>query len=324
MRRRDFIAALGGTAAWPLVARAQQALPMIGSVGIGSPRAAWTSYGTDRVGAFRKGLSETGYVDGDNVTIEFRQGEFEHLPSVATELIERGAKVIEGPSLLAKASTTIPMVLTFPSDPVEAGLVASLNRPGNNITGVYMQAYSLGAKRLELLREAVPKAAVIAVMADPSNPSPASTAATKEVESVARALGQQIIILNVSSQVELDPAFGMIVQQGAGALLVMADPVLNALRNEIVVLAARYAIPAIYEWREFAVVGGLMSYGTDVTDAYRRLGIYAGKILNGVPPAELPIDQAARVERVLNLKTAKALNLTFPLSLLGRADEVIE
>ena len=263
-------------------------------------------------------MGETGYVDGDNVTIEFRQGQFEHLLSVATELIERGAKVIAGPSLLVKASTTIPLVLTFPSDPVEAGFVASLNRPGNNITGIYMRAYSL------LLREALPKAAVIAVMADPSNPSAASTAATKEIESLARALGQQIIILNVSIKVELDPAFATMVQQGAGALLVMADPVLNALRSEIVVLAARYAIPAIYEWREFAVIGGLMTYGTDVTDAYRRLGIYAGKILNGVPPAELPIDQAARVELVLNLKTAKALNLTFPLSLLGRADEVIE
>jgi putative ABC transport system substrate-binding protein len=280
------------------------------------------SYGTDRIGALRKGLSETGYVDGTNVIIESRsaQGQFEHLASVATELIERGAKVITGPSLVAKASTTIPMALTFPSDPVEAGFVASLNRPGGNITGVNFRTYSLGTKRLELLREAVPKAAVIAVMANPSVPSPASTAATKEIESVARALGQQIIILNVSSKVELDPAFAIMVQQRAGALLVMADAALNALRSEIIVLAARHAIPAIYEWREFAVIGGLMSYGTDVTDAHRRLGIYAGKMLNGVPPAELP----ARVELVLNLKTAKALNLTFPLSLLGRADEVIE
>jgi putative ABC transport system substrate-binding protein len=161
-------------------------------------------------------------------------------------------------------------------------------------------------------------------MANPSVPSPASIAATKEIESVARALGQQIIIVNVSSKVELDPAFATMLQQRAGALLVMADAVLNALRGEIVVLAARHAIPAIYEWREFAVIGGLISYGTDVTDAYRRLGIYAGKILNGVPPAELPIDQAAGVELVLNLKTAKALNLSFPLSLVGRADEVIE
>jgi putative tryptophan/tyrosine transport system substrate-binding protein len=321
MNRRAFIAGLGGAAAWPLVARSQQPMPVVGYVGIGSPE----SYGTDRVGAVRKGLSETGYVDGDNVTIESRSAQgFEDLPSVATELIERGAKVMTGVSLLAKASTTIPMALTFPSDPVEAGFVASLNRPGNNITGVYMRTYSLGAKRLELLREAVPKAAVIAVMANPSNPSPASTAATKEIESVARALGQQIIILNVSSKVELDPAFAMMVQQGAGALLVMADVVLNALRSEIVVLATRHAIPAIYEWREFAVIGGLMSYGTDITDAFQRVGIYAGKILNGVLPAELPIDQAARVELVLNLKTAKALNLTLPLSLLGRADEVIE
>jgi putative ABC transport system substrate-binding protein len=249
---------------------------------------------------------------------------FERLPTLATELIERGAKVITGPSLVAKASTTIPMVLTFPSDPVEAGLVASLNRPGGNITGVYMRTYNLGTKRLELLREAVPTPAVIAVMANPSSPSPASIAATKEIETVARTLGQQIIILNVSSKVELDPAFTMMVQQGASALLVMADAVLNELRNEIVALAARHAIPAIYEWREFAVIGGLMSYGTDITDAWRRLGIYAGKILNGVPPADLPIDQAAKVELVLNLKTSKALNLTFPLSLLGRADEVIE
>jgi putative ABC transport system substrate-binding protein len=287
MKRREFIAALGSAAACPVVARGQQALPMVGYVGIDEPE----SYGTDRIGAFRKGLSETGYVDGTNVIIESRsaQGKFERLPTLATELIERGAKVIAGP-----------------------------------FTGVNMRTYSLGTKRLELLREAVPKAAVIAVMANPSIPSPASTAATKEIESVARALGQQIIILNVSSKVELDTAFAMIVQQRAGALLVMADVVLNALRNEIVILAARYAIPAIYEWREFAVIGGLMSYGTDITDAVRRLGIYAGKILNGASPAELPIDQAAKVELVLNLKTAKALNLTFPLSLVGRADEVIE
>jgi putative tryptophan/tyrosine transport system substrate-binding protein len=324
MRRRAFIAALGGVAAWPLVARAQQALPVIGFLGFGSPES-YELY----LAAFRRGLSETGYVEGQNVTVEYRwvQDEFDRLPALAAELVDHRVDVIVafGSVLAAKAATaTIPIVMNVASDPVALGLVASLNRPGGNVTGVNMLTYSLGTKRLELLRETVPNAKVIAVLVNPTNPSPGSAAATKEVEAAARAVGQRISVLSASSERDFEPAFVTFAEQGAGALLVMADPIFHFHREQLVALAARHAMPAIYEWSDFAAVGGLMSYGSSLKDAGRRLGIYTGKILMGAKPADLPIDQAVKVELVLNLKTAKTLGLTFPLSLLGRADEVIE
>jgi putative tryptophan/tyrosine transport system substrate-binding protein len=325
MRRREFIAALGGAAVWPLVARAQQkAMPVIGFLGIGSPE----KYAS-LLAAFRHGLNETGYVEGGNVVIEYRwaHDQFDQLPALAAQLLDRPVDVIValGSVFAAKAATaTIPIVTAVASDPVAAGLVASLNRPGGNVTGVNMLTYSLGTKRFELLRETVPNTKVIAVLVNPTNPSPGSAAATKDVEAAARAVGQQISVLNAGSERDFEPAFATLVEQGAGALLVMADPIFDFYREKLVALAARHAVPAIYEWSEFAALGGLMSYGSSNTDAHRRVGIYTGKILMGAKPADMPIDQAVKIELVLNLKTAKALGVTFPLPLLGRADEVIE
>ena len=325
MKRREFIAALGCAAAWPMMAREQQAaMPVIGFLGLASP----DSYGSDRVAAFRTGLSEAGYVEGQNVAIEFRwaHGRFDKVPVLAAELVDRKVSVIvaAGTVTARVATATIPIVANFASDPVEAGYVTSLNRPGGNVTGINMRTYALGTKRLELLRETVPKAEVIAVLINPSNPSPASAAATRDVETAARTLGQRTSIFKANSERDFEPAFARVAEQGVGGLLVMADPFINIHSKEIVALAERHAIPAIYEWREFAAFGGLMSYGTDASDAYRRMGLYTGEILNGTNPADLPIDQSVKVELVLNLKTAKALGVTFSLSLLGRADEVIE
>jgi putative tryptophan/tyrosine transport system substrate-binding protein len=325
MKRRVFIAALGGAAAWPIAARAQQpAMPVIGFFSVGSPETT-----TRNVAAFRQGLSETGYVEGQNVTIEYRwgRGNYNQMPALAAELVARGVDVIVTPTsgLEAKAATvTIPIVQMSGDDPVRSGLVASFNRPGGNVTGVGLFSFSLGAKRFELLRELIPKAAIIALLVNPSNPNPGSVSSVKEVEAAALAVGQQISILNASSEHDFDLAFELMVQQGASPLLVMADPFFWNRRERLVSLASRHSIPAIYEWREFVTLGGLMSYGSSLADAFRKLGVYAGKILKGAKPADLPIDQAVKVELVLNLKTAKALGITFPLSLLGRADEVIE
>jgi putative tryptophan/tyrosine transport system substrate-binding protein len=299
-------------------------MPVIGFLGPGSLDSL-----ASLVVAFRDGLSETGYVEGRNVVIEYRwaQDEFDRLPALAAQLVDHQVDVIVavGSVFAAKAATaTIPIVTAVASDPVAAGLVASLNRPGGNVTGVNLLTYSLGTKRLELLRETVPNAKVIAVLVNPTNPSPGSADATKEVEAAARAVGQRISVLSASSERDFEPAFVTFAEQGAGALLVMADPIFHFHREQLVALAARHAMPAIYEWSDFAAVGGLMSYGSSLKDAGRRLGIYTGKILMGAKPADLPIDQAVKVELVLNLKTAKTLGLTFPLSLLGRADEVIE
>jgi putative ABC transport system substrate-binding protein len=325
MKRRTFIAALGGAAAWPLVGRAQQpAMPVIGFMGIGSPEDL-----TDQVASFRQGLSEAGYVEGVNVAIEFRwaNGRLELVPPQAAELVNRRVNVIvgAGTTVERKATTVIPIVKVFASDPAEDGTIASLNKPGGNVTGVDMRLYSLGTKRLELLREAMPNTELIAVLNNSANPAPGYATAFRNVQAAALTFGQRIIILNASSAPDMVPAFATMAQQRAGALLEMADPVFfNVLRKQIIALAARHALPAMYEAREFAEAGGLMSYGTDISDAFRRLGVYTGKVLAGANPAELPIDQAVRIELVLNLKTAKALGLTFPLSILARADEVIE
>jgi putative tryptophan/tyrosine transport system substrate-binding protein len=325
MRRREFIATLGGAAAWPLLARAQtERMPVVGLLSVGSPET-----NTGNLAAFRQGLVETGYVEGQNVRIEYRwgRGNFDQMPALAAELVGRQVDVIvtSTSGLEAKAATDkIPIVTAFGGDPVSSGLVASLNRPGGNLTGVGLFAMSLGAKRFELLRELIPKAKVIAVLVNPSNTNPQSKSDVNEVETAAHTIGQEISIVNATREPDFEPAFAAMARDDAGALIVMADPFFANRREQLVTLAARHAVPAIYEWREFAAVGGLMSYGSSLTDAYRKLGVYAGKILGGEKPAVLPIDLAVKVELVLNLKTAKTLGFTFPLTLLGRADEVIE
>jgi len=327
MRRRDVITLLGSAAAaWPLAARAQQrGMPVIGFLNGQSPDQ-FAPY----VVAFRQGLKDTGYIEGQNVAIEFRwaNGRLDQMPALATELVARQVNVIVasgGRPLAAKAATgKIPIVAMSGGDPVRNGLVTSFNRPGGNVTAVGIFAYALGPKRLEILRELVPKAKVIAVLVNPTNRDAESKLDTQAVESAARAAGQQINVLNAGNERDIDTAFATLVQRGDDALLVMGDPFFNSRREQLVALAARHMVPAIYEWREFAAAGGLMSYGSSITDAYRQLGVYAGKILKGAKPADLPVMQAVKVELVINLKTAKTLGLTFPLTLLGRADEVIE
>jgi putative ABC transport system substrate-binding protein len=325
MKRRTFIAALGGAAAWPVMAGGQQAsLQVIGFLSVGSPETT-----AHTLVAFRQGLTETGYVEGQNVAIEYRwgRGNFDQMPTLAAELVARHVDVIvtSTSGSEAKAATaTIPIVTTFGGDPVSSGLVASLNRPGANVTGVGLFAMSLGPKRFELLREVVPKAKLIAVLLNPSNTNPQSKSDGNDVDAAAQAVGQQLLILNATREAEFEPAFAAMTRGGAEALLVMADPFFANRREQLVTLAAQHSIPTIYEWREFAGLGGLMSYGSSITDAYRRLGVYAGKILKGEKPADLPIDQAVKIELVINLKTAKSLGLTIPLAVLARADEVIE
>lgn len=329
LKRRELITLLGGASlAWPRIARAQQAaLPVVGFLN-GQSADRFAPYFT----AFLRGLNETGYVERQNVVIEPRwaNGRLDRMPELGAELVDRKVNVIVasgggGPAAKAvAATTTIPIVALSGGDPVRSGLVASFNRPGGNVTAVGMFTYSLGPKRLEMIRELMPKAKVIAILVNPGNSDPESKLDAQAVEAAARAIGQEIHILNAGSAHEIDTAFTTLAQRGDDALLVMGDPFFNSRREQIVTLAAHRRIPAVYEWREFAAAGGLMSYGSSITDAYRQLGIYAGKILKGTKAADLPVMQTVKVELVINMITAKALGLTFPLTLLGRADGVIE
>jgi putative ABC transport system substrate-binding protein len=324
MKRRLFIMMLGGAAAWPLGVRAQQpVLPVIGFLR-SSPAAPFQHLTT----AFRQGLNEAGFVEGQNVAIEYRyaDNQLERLPGLVTELIRLPVAVIVGnvnAALAAKAATTtVPIVFATGSDPVVDGLVASLNRPGGNVTGVSFVSGLLGAKRLEMLRQLVPTAATIAMLVETHTLE--ARIERRDVELVAQALGQQLIIAPVSSEGELDGAFTSIVGRGAKALLVGTGPLLTSNRERVVALAARHAIPAIYALREFVEVGGLMSYGASIVEAYRQAGIYAGRVLKGERPADLPVMQSTKYDLVINLKTAKALGIEVPPTLLARADEVIE
>ncbi len=324
MRRREFITLLGGAAAvWPFAARAQQTAPVIGFL-----RSTSLADSTHFVTAFRDGLKQTGFVEGQNVAIEYRyaEGRDDRLPALVADLIDRRVAVIVGNNLAtraAKAATsTVPIVFAYGGDPVLDGFVASLNRPGGNVTGVVFIEGVLGAKRLELLRQIVPNATTIGMLV---NPNTAETVAERrDVQAAAQALGQQLIILDASSDRDIETAFATFVQRGAGALLVGTGAFTYSHRERLVALAARHALPASYGLREFADAGGLMSYSASITDAYHQAGIYAGRVLKGEKPADLPVMQSTKFEFVINLKTAKALGLTVPQSLLIAADEVIE
>jgi putative tryptophan/tyrosine transport system substrate-binding protein len=325
MRRREFISLLGGAAAWPLVAGAQQpALPVVGFLNSASPE----GY-APMVTAFSQGLKQTGYVEGQNVAMEFRwaEGHYDLLPELAAELVRRQVAVIAagGPpaALAAKAATsTIPIVFTSGTDPVKLGLVSSFNRPGGNITGVHLFLSELNTKKLGLLRDLLPQAKVIGLLLNPTaeNAEPQS----RDLQAAGQALGFQIQRVNASSDREFESAFATLVEQRVDALVVGSDPFLNSRRDQLVALAARHAIPAVYEVREFADAGGLMTYGTSIKDAYRQAGAYVGQILKGAKAADLPVMQSTKFEFVINIKTAKTLGIKVPDNVLSLADEVIE
>jgi ABC-type uncharacterized transport system substrate-binding protein len=327
MRRRAFITLLGGAAAaWPLAARAQQpAMPVIGFLNSQSPEGFM-----EPLRGFRQGLKEAGYVEGENVAIEYRwaENQTDRLPVLAAELVRRRVAVIttmgSSPALAAKSATTaIPIIFNVGDDPVRVGLVASLARPGGNLTGINFFASELAAKRLELLRDLVPAATRVAVLVNPAEATIAE-ATLRDVEAAARGMGLQIQVVNVSTSREINAAFATLAQERPDALFVGGGPFFTARRVQLAQLAARYAVPAIFPQRQDAEVGGLMSYGASVTDAWRQVGVYTGRILKGAKPADLPVVQASKFELVINAETARMLGLTVPPSLLATADEVIE
>jgi ABC-type uncharacterized transport system substrate-binding protein len=323
MRRREFISLLGGAvAAWPLAARAQQPMPTIGILDNASPI-------TQNVAAFKQGLKETGYVDGQNVAIEYRaaEGHYDRLPALAADLVRRQVAVIFSSALAAAraakaATTTTPIVFTTATDPVKDGLVASLNRPGGNLTGVSLLIGELVQKRMELLREVVPNAAVIAMLINPNNPNAEEN--LRLAREAARAIGRQIFIVKARAANEFDAAFATVVQQRAGALVIAGDPFFNSQIDQLAAQTVRHAVPTIYQFREFAAAGGLMSYGINLADAYRLAGNYVGQIIKGSKPSDLPVQQPSKFELFINLKTAKALSVSIPSSLVVAADEVFE
>jgi putative ABC transport system substrate-binding protein len=326
MRRRNFISLVGGAAAWPVAARAQQpATPVIGFLSARSP-----GESAEHETAFRLGLKESGYAEGENVHIAFRWADWrnDRLPALAADLVASRVSVIAatggGPSIMAAkaATTTIPIVFTFAGDPVKAGIVGSFNEPSGNITGISWFGTVLGAKRLELLLQLVPDAAVVALLLNPNNPEAAPQ--PLDFEQAARRLGREFRIVNAGSDTEIDAAFAALVEQRVRALVVGSDPFLFSRRGQVIALAARHAVPTIYSQRDDVADGGLMSYGNSIRDAYRRAGSYVGRILKGAKPADLPIEQATKFELVINLKTARTLGLTITDKLLALADEVID
>ena len=326
MRRREFIIFISGAAmTWPLAARAQQkAMPVIGALFTGAP-----SSSEPFVAAFRQGLSEAGYVEGRNFAIEYRwaEGHYDQLPALAADLVGRKVDLIMAnspPSALAakSATSTIPIVFRSGADPVGDGLVASLAQPRGNLTGVSFVADELTAKRLELLSELVPRAGAIALLVNPNNAT--AERVIRDVQEAARAKGVELHVLKAASESEIDTAFDSLVQLHAGALVVGADPFLSSRREQIVALASRTAVPSIYAWREFAASGGLISYGASLTSAFRLVGHYAAEVLKGAKPADLPVQQPTAFELVVNLKTAKALGIDVPATLLAQAGEIIE
>ena len=328
MRRRDFIGLLGGAAAaWPLAARAQRpAMPVIGFLGTDSPELY-----AFRLRAFREGLRETGYVEGGNVAFEYRwaEGHYDRFPALVAELVSLKVNLIgafssNSPALAAKAATaTIPILFASGGDPVAVGLVASLSRPGGNITGVATLSVELGAKRLEVLHELVPTTSSIALLVNPTNPTNAETL-SRDLQVAARTRGVDLHVFHASTESDLDTVFASLRQLRASALIIASDAFFNSRTQLLTALAARHAVPTIYPYREYVTAGGLVSYGDSLRDSYRLVGIYAGCILKGEKPADLPVQQSTKVELFINLKTAKALGITVPPNLLARADEVIE
>ena len=326
VQRRAFIGALSGAATWPLAARAQQAaLPVVGFLGAPSP-VPYARY----VAAIHQGLKDAGYVEGQNVRFEYRwaEGQYDRLPALAADLVSRQVAVIVAiggaPSTVAakNATTSVPVVFAIGADPVELGLVASLNRPGGNVTGVAMLAVELEAKRFELLHELVPTAALSAFLVNPDNPQ--AETQVDDVQRAARTIGRRVIVLHASNERELYKTFATLAQERVDALLVGGDTFFTSQPILFVVLTARHAIPTIYPWRSHVDAGGLMSYGANLLDTYRQAGVYAGRILKGEKPADLPVLQSTKFEMVINLKVANAIGFTVPASLLARADEVIE
>jgi putative ABC transport system substrate-binding protein len=326
MRRREFITLIGSAAAaWPLAARAQQpTVPVVGFLNGGTAE----GY-APMVAAFRQGLNEAGYVEGRNVAIEYRwaRGQYDRLPSLAADLVQQKVTVIAATStpaaLAAKATTsTVPIVFTTGGDPIKLGLVASLRRPGGNVTGSTQFSYEIGPKRLELARELFPGAKTVALLVNPANPLAATV--SKELQAVADTLGLRLHVLHANTEADFEAAFATAAQLRAAALVIGADPLFSSHAAQLGALALRHSVPAIYQYREFAAAGGLMSYGGYATDTYRLGGVYSGRILNGEKPADLPVQQVTKVELIINLKTAKSLGITVPLPLSGRADEVIE